>query len=101
MRINYLFSAVVLATGLSAFSAQAVPILSGNSNGSTFSNLGCTVTCPDTLLSSSTLTIGSADNGGSDSVLSIINTSFSASGALTGLQLAQLSLLVGNKPGFG
>jgi hypothetical protein len=100
-RINYLFGALILAAGAMTLPAQAAPILSGNSNSSTFLNLGCTVTCPNTTLSSSMLTIGSTAPGGSDSVLSIVNTSFSASGNVTGLQLAQLSLLVGQKPGTG
>ena len=100
-RITYLLGALVLAASAAALPAQAVPILSGNSNSSTFSNLGCTITCPDTSLTSSTLTIGSTDSGGTDSVLSIVNTGFSASGSTTGLQLATLSLLVGQKPGLG
>ena len=49
----------------------------------------------------SVLTIGSTASGGSNSVLSIVNTNFSATGSMTGLQLAELSLLVGQKPGVG
>jgi hypothetical protein len=100
-RINYFFSALVVAASAAALPAQAAPILSGNSNSSTFYNLGCTATCPNTTLSSSTLTIGSTAPGGSNSVLSIVNTSFSATGNVTGLHLAELSLLVGQKPGVG
>lgn len=100
-RINYLFSALVVAASAAVLPAQAAPILSGDSNSSTFYNLGCSLTCPDTSLSSSTLTIGTTANGGSDSVLSIVNTSFSALGNVTGLHLAELSLLVGQKPGEG
>ena len=100
-RINYLFSALVLGASLAALPVQAAPILSGDSNSSTFSNLGCVATCPNTALTTSTLTIGSTAPGGSNSVLSIISTSFSALGTMTDLQLAELSLLVGNKPGEG
>jgi len=99
--INYLFGALVFAASAAALPAQAAPILSGNSNSSTFYNLGCTATCPNTTLSSSTLTIGSTAPAGSNSVLSIVNTSFSATGNVTGLHLAELSLLVGQKPGVG
>lgn len=102
--INHLFGALVFAASAAALPAQAAPILSGNSNSSTFYNLGCTVTCPNTTLSSSTLTIGTTEaihGGGTNSVLSIVNTSFSASGNVTGLHLAELSLLVGQKPGVG
>jgi hypothetical protein len=102
-QIKHLFGALVLVASAAALPAQAVPILSGNSNSSTFSNLGCTATCLLTTLSPSTLTIGTEESihGGTDSVLSIVNTSFSASGSVTGLQLAELSLLVGQKPGVG
>ena len=100
-RINYLFSALVLGASLAALPVQAAPILSGDSNSSTFSNLGCVATCPNTALTTSTLTIGSTAPGGSNSVLSIISTSFSALGTMADLQLAELSLLVGNKPGEG
>jgi len=100
-RIYRVFSALVWAASVAALPAQAAPILLGDSNSSTFSNLGCTITCPNTTLSSSTLTMGSTDPGGSDSVLSIVNTSFSASGNVAGLQLAELSLLVGQKPAVG
>jgi len=101
MRINYLLCALVLATSAAVLPAEATPILSGNSNSSSFSNLGCSASCPDSSLTSSALKIGSTDPGGTDSVLSIVNTSFSASGSMTGLQLAELSLLVGQKPGVG
>ena len=89
------------AASLPGLSAQAAPILSGNSNSSTFSSLGCTLLCPNTTLTSSTLTVGSTTPADRDSVLSIVNTTFSASGSMTGLQLAELSLMVGQKPGVG
>jgi hypothetical protein len=101
-RFGWLLGAFFAVAALSmAGSANAVPILVGDSNGSTFSNLACTVTCPQSSLTSSAVTLGTTDNGGSDSVLSIISTSFSASGNVLGLTLAELSLLVGQKPGVG
>ena len=55
--------------------------------------------CAQTSLSSTALTLGTTASGGSNSLLSIVNTSFSANGSITGLRLAQPSLTVGNKPG--
>ena len=93
---TYLAAAAALI--LTTAAANAAPILSGNSNTSSFSNLTCT-SCAQTSLSSTTLTLGTTASGGSNSLLSIVNTSFSANGTIAGLKLAELSLKVGNKPG--
>jgi hypothetical protein len=89
-----------LASLSMAGTADAVPILVGDSNSSTFSNFGC-YSCPGSSLTSSSVILASTASGGSDSVLSIVNTNFSASGSVSGLTLAELSLLIGQKPGVG
>jgi hypothetical protein len=91
---------LVAASLLAATPAHASIILQGDSNSSTFSSLSCTL-CAQSSLTSSIFTLGSTANGGHNSTLSIVPTSFSATGDLLGLQLAELSLTVGNKPGVG
>ena len=91
---------LVAASLLAATPAHASTILQGDSNSSTFSNLTCT-SCGQSSLTSSIFTLGSTANGGHDSTLSIVPTTFSATGDVLGLQLAELSLTVGNKPGVG
>jgi hypothetical protein len=89
---------VVGAAMIAGSQAQAAIILSGNSNTSSFSN--CIGTgCPSG--SSQSITLGSTAGGGGPSTLSILSNSFSATGATTGLNLADLSLVVGQKPGAG
>jgi hypothetical protein len=91
---------LVAASLLAATPAHASIILQGDSNSSTFSNLSCTL-CAQSSLTSSTFTLGSTASGGHNSTLSIVPTLFSATGNVLGLQLAELSLTVGNKPGVG
>jgi len=78
--------------------AHAIPILAGNSNSSSFSNLSCT-SCADTSLTSNQITFGTTAPGGLDSLLNIEPVSFSANADMLGLKLAELSLYVGKKPG--
>jgi hypothetical protein len=93
-----LAAAIAGGVGLTAAQSQAAVILSGNSNSSSFSN--CVGTgCPSG--SSQSITLGSTAGGGGPSTLSILSDSFSATGATTGLNLADLSLVVGQKPGSG
>lgn len=92
---------LVAAVALSARTAHADFILEGNSNNSTFSDLSCTTTCAQTSLAEKVFTLGSTASGGHNSVLSIISTSFNATGDVSGLVLAELNLVVGNKPGVG
>lgn len=73
--------------------AHASLILAGDSNSSTFT--GCGSGC------STSVTLGSTANGGSNSVLSIVDTSFATSVNATGLVLAELQLAAGNKAGAG
>jgi len=80
--------------------AHAGFILQGDSDSSTFSDLSCTA-CAASSLTSSLVTLGSTSPGGHDSTLSIVSTPFSATGDTLGLKLAQLELVVGNKPGTG
>ena len=91
---------LVVASLFAVTPAHASTILQGDSNSSTFSNLSCTL-CTQSSLTSSIFTLGSTANGGHNSTLSIVDTSFSATGDVLALQLAQLSLTVGNKPGVG
>ena len=91
---------LVVGSLLAATPAYALTILQGDSNSSTFSNLTCTL-CTQSSLTSSIFTLGSTANGGHDSTLSIVPTPFSATGDVLGLQLADLFLVVGNKPGTG
>jgi hypothetical protein len=91
---------LVAASLLAATPGHASTILQGDSNSSTFSNLSCTL-CAQSSLTSSIFTLGSTANGGHNSTLGIVDTSFSATGDVLGLQLAELSLSVGNKPGVG
>jgi hypothetical protein len=94
-------SALLLAASLlTATPAYATFILQGDSDSSTFSNLSCT-SCAESSLTSSLFTLGSTAPGGHNSTLGIVDTSFSATGDVLGLQLAQLELVVGNKPGTG
>jgi hypothetical protein len=86
---------------LGAPSASAVPILEGYSDNSTFTNLSCAGICTQSSLNLDAVTLGTTASGGKDSVLSIVDTTFSTSGDVVGLVLAQLSLSVGNKPGEG
>lgn len=92
---------LVAAFALVARPVHADFILQGDSNSSTFSDLSCTTTCAQSSLASKIFTLGSTANGGHDSFLSIIGTSFSATGDVLGLPLAELNLVVGNKPGVG
>src|SRR5687767_3811672 len=89
---------LVAASFLAATPAHADFILQGDSNSSTFSDLSCT-SCAASSLTSSIFTLGSTASGGHNSTLGIVNTSFSATGDVSGLQLAKLVLVVGNKPG--
>lgn len=78
--------------------AYATIILSGDSDGSYFSN--CTGTgCPSG--NSQSITLGSTAPGGSDSTLGILPVSILASGATSGLELGALQLITGNKAGSG
>ena len=79
---------------------HATPILDGNSNSSTFSDLSCT-SCADTSLTSTVVTFGTTASGGSDSFLTINDVNFSVDADTDGVQLAELSLYVGKKPGEG
>jgi hypothetical protein len=79
---------------------HATPILDGNSNSSTFSDLSCT-SCADTSLTSTVVTFGTTASGGSDSLLTINDVNFSVDADTDGVQLAELSLYVGKKPGEG
>jgi hypothetical protein len=89
---------VAAATLAGAEQAQAAVILSGNSNSSSFTN--CVGTgCPAG--SATSITLGSTAPGGSNSTLSILSVPFSASGAITGLELAGLQVSVGQKAGSG
>ena len=93
-----LAGALAGALGFAATQSQASVILSGNSDSSSFT--GCNGTgCPSG--SSQSITLGSTAGGGGPSTLSIVSDSFSATGATTGINLADLSLVVGQKPGSG
>lgn len=99
VRIASLLKLAVISAVLGPISANAT-ILQGDSTG-TFSNLTCT-SCAGTSLSATTFTFGTTANGGSSSVLSIASPfNFSVSGTTTGVELAELTWSVGNKPGVG
>jgi hypothetical protein len=86
---------------MAASSAQAT-ILQGSSTG-TFADFICTPSCPQSSDTSTTITLGTNGDGGPGSVLSII-TPFNigpVNGTLAGVDLAELTLTVGNKPGAG
>ena len=99
---RYLSAGGLLAiASLAAVSpVHATPILDGNSNSSTFSDLSCT-SCADTSLTSTVVTFGTTASGGSDSLLTINDVNFSVDADTDGVQLAELSLYVGKKPGEG
>ena len=101
---RYLSAGGYLAIALLAAAppAHAIPILDGNSNSSTFSNLSCASCGTGTgLTSAQEITLPSSGNGGSNSVLTIINPfTFNTDSDAT-LNLAELSLTLGKKPGTG
>ena len=99
LRAASLFKLAVISAFLTPLSAHAT-ILQGQGTG-TFSNLSCT-SCPSSSLSSTSFTLGTTASGGGNSILSIASPfNFSVSGTTTGVELAELILSVGNKPGQG
>jgi len=89
---------LVLGTLMAAPSAQAT-ILQGSSTG-TFTDFSCT-SCPASSDTSTTITLGTTASGGGNSVLSIITPFIigPVNSTLAGVDLAELTLTVGNKPG--
>ena len=89
----------VMSALLTPLAANAT-ILQGQSTG-TFSNLTCT-SCAASSLSSTSFTLGTTASGGSSSLLSIVSPfNFSVGSTTAGVELAELILNVGNKPGQG
>ena len=89
---------LVLGALMAAPSAQAT-ILQGSSTG-TFTDFSCT-SCPASSDTSTTITLGTTASGGGNSVLSIITPFIigPVNSTLAGVDLAELTLTVGNKPG--
>ena len=89
---------LVLGALMAAPSAQAT-ILQGSSTG-TFTDFSCT-SCPASSDTSTKITLGTTASGGGNSVLSIITPFIigPVNGTSLGVELAELTLTVGNKPG--